>query len=147
VDASAEIDKIRAHNLGRLLHAAFRQYHRAALQAVQTKGHRELTLAHTQILPHIARQGSRLTEIAAAAEMTKQSASELIASLEALGYLRRETDPADRRAQRVMFTRKGQTFLRDVLEVKLALREELERKLGKHGSQQLTRLLERYLAP
>jgi len=146
-DVSTELDELRANNLGRLLLGAFRRYHRAALEAVQAKGHADLTMAHAQILPHIARQGSRLTEIAAAADMTKQSASELIASLEALGYLRREADPADRRARRVMFTRKGQTFLRHVFEAQQALRDEIKDKMGERNAQQLVRLLERYLAP
>jgi hypothetical protein len=46
-----------------------------------------------------------------------------------------------------MFARRGQTFLRDVFEAKQALRGEIEAKLGKRGAQQLTRLLERDLAP
>ena len=56
------------------------------------------------VMPHIPPSGIRLTELAARANMTKQAMAELVAEIERRGYLRRTTDPADRRAKIIEFT-------------------------------------------
>jgi DNA-binding MarR family transcriptional regulator len=52
----------------------------------------------------------RVTELAARSEMTRQSMHELLGHLERCGYLCREPDPADRRAQRVRLSATGRTL-------------------------------------
>lgn len=52
-------------------------------------------------------EGSRLTELAERAGLTKQAVSEVIPELEQLGYLTREPDPRDRRAKIIKLTPKG----------------------------------------
>lgn len=139
------VDDLRGRNLGRLLHRAFRKYHDHALEAVRLRGYSDLTLALSLILPHIDRQGTRLTEIAERAGITKQSASEAISKLAALGYVERAPDAADRRSQRVSFTKKGERFLRDAYAAKLSVRRSIESTLGTTGTKQLERLLQKYL--
>ena len=58
-------------------------------------------------MPHIPASGIRLTELAARAGMTKQAMAELVAEIERRGYIRRTTDPADRRAKIIEFTDEG----------------------------------------
>jgi len=144
-DIWGAVDELRAHSLGRLLHRAFRRYHDAALESVRSKGHPELTLGHSMVLPHIEREGSRLTEIAERAGMTKQSASEVIGTLAELGYVKRAPDPLDRRAQRITFTRKGEQFLLAAHEAKAARELEMDERLGAAGAKQLVRLLQKYV--
>lgn len=140
----ASIDALRQQNIGRLLYRAFRHYHEAALDGVRRRGHRDITLAQSMLLPHVDREGLRLTVIAERAGMTKQSASELVQSLEKLGYLRRDPDASDRRAQRVSFTPRGEQFLRDAFDAKCELARDLETRLGIDGARRLFHLLERY---
>jgi DNA-binding MarR family transcriptional regulator len=52
-------------------------------------------------------EGSRLTELAERAGLTKQAVGEVIPELEQLGYLTREPDPRDRRAKIIKLTPKG----------------------------------------
>jgi DNA-binding MarR family transcriptional regulator len=52
-------------------------------------------------------QGSRLTEMADRAGLTKQAVGEAVAELETLGYVERVPDPTDRRAKIVMLTPSG----------------------------------------
>ncbi len=52
-------------------------------------------------------EGRRVTDLAAAAAMTKQSMHELIGYLERHGYLTREPDPGDERARLIRLTDRG----------------------------------------
>lgn len=51
--------------------------------------------------------GMRLTDLAAGAQLTPQSAGEIVDQLEALGYVERRPDPDDRRAKRIYRTKKA----------------------------------------
>ena len=74
------------------------------------------TAAHT-VFENIDRDGTRLTELAARADMTHQSMGELVATLEERGYVVRRPDPTDGRARLVCLTAKGKQLTR------IALRE------------------------
>ena len=52
--------------------------------------------------------GTRLTELAAAAQVTKQTAGSLVDQLERAGYARRTPDPADARARLVRLAERGE---------------------------------------
>ena len=51
--------------------------------------------------------GSRLTELAERAGLTKQAVGEAVAELEELGYVERLPDPRDRRAKIIKLTARG----------------------------------------
>jgi DNA-binding MarR family transcriptional regulator len=51
--------------------------------------------------------GTRLTTLASRATMTPQALGELVDDLERLGYVKRRPDPDDRRAKRIVLTRRG----------------------------------------
>jgi DNA-binding MarR family transcriptional regulator len=56
-------------------------------------------------------QGSRLTELAQAAGMTKQAMGNLVNQCEAWGLVKRENDSRDARARQVVFTESGLAWL------------------------------------
>lgn len=144
-DVEEAISHLRENSLGRLLLRASRQYNEAAIERVRELGHKELTVAHASILPHIDLKGTRLTDVAKRAGLTKQSASELLSGLQQLGYLTREPDPEDRRAQRVVFTARGRQFLLAAHEAKSELEQQLFDHLGRQSGEQLICLLKQYL--
>jgi len=72
---------------------------------------RQVGAAHIHITRHLPRQGARLTELADAAGMSKQAMGTLVNQCEAWGMVRREPDPADARARRVLFTDTGLAWL------------------------------------
>ena len=67
--------------------------------------------AHIQITRHVAINGSRLTEMAASAGMSKQAMGALVDQCEAWGLVARASDPLDARARRVLFTADGLAWL------------------------------------
>ena len=67
--------------------------------------------AHIQITRHLALGGSRLTELASSANMSKQAMGELVTQCEAWGLVTRQSDAHDKRAKKVMFTNDGLLWL------------------------------------
>ena len=67
--------------------------------------------AHIHITRHLAIKGSRLTDLASSAGMSKQAMGDLLTQCEAWGLITRELDAYDKRAKRVMFTADGLLWL------------------------------------
>ena len=135
---------LRQTNTGRLLLKAMRAFNERSMTAVRELGHPALSFAHASILPHIEVGGTRLTDIAERAGMRKQSASQLIAELEAAGYVSRIPDPSDKRAALIDFTAQGQQFLKDAAAVKARIEAELRQDLGDGPYETLRTILTRF---
>jgi DNA-binding MarR family transcriptional regulator len=71
----------------------------------------QVSAAHIHITRHLAVEGSRLTELASAAGMSKQAMGDLVDQCAAWGLVTRERDPLDARARRVCFTPMGLAWL------------------------------------
>ncbi len=67
--------------------------------------------AHIHITRHLAIKGSRLTDLAQSAGMSKQAMSDLVTQCEAWGLVTREVDAYDKRAKKVLFTDAGLLWL------------------------------------
>ena len=102
--------------------------------------------AHFTVFQHIPPQGIRLTALADAALMTKQSMGYLVDDLEALGYVERVPDPTDRRAKVVRLTARGQTVEETVRTVIGQIEADWAARLGQEEYQHLTRLLRALIA-
>lgn len=98
-------------NPGRLLLLGFRIFERALLRHMADQGFGDIRMSHLPIMRNIARGGSRTTEIAEMAKMTKQTAGTIAGELEAMRYVRRLPDPVDGRAKLLRFTPRGKDFM------------------------------------
>jgi DNA-binding MarR family transcriptional regulator len=97
--------------------------------------------AHTAVFQHIAPDGSRLTDLAERAQITKQSMGYLVDYLEQRGYLERRPDPSDRRAALVCLTERGWGQIHAAIAIIRTVEREWTRALGKQRMQQLRELL------
>lgn len=92
-------------------------------------GYGDVRPAHYAVFRYLKPEGSRVTELAREARMTKQSMGELVFYLERRGYVERRPDPRDRRARVVIVTAKGRKGYRAavgrVAEIEAALAERL----------------------
>ena len=115
-------DRWRQSHLGRWLGHAMRRFDERVLQLMagnegvplalaNLAARDQISAAHIHITRHLALQGSRLTELAQAAGMTKQAMGNLVNQCEAWGLVRREPDPRDARARRIAFTPDGLLWL------------------------------------
>jgi DNA-binding MarR family transcriptional regulator len=94
-------------NTGLLLFIPYRALETRVLRAIADAGFDDITLAQARVLQRVAPAGTRLTELAAAAQVTKQTAGFLVDQLQAAGYVRRRPDPTDGRARLVEVAERG----------------------------------------
>ncbi len=131
-------------SVGQLLFKAARLWNEQAMARVQRRAP-EARLAHTTLLPHIDLEGTRQTEIARRAGVTKQAVGQLVDELVALGMLERVPDPADGRAQLVRFTNDGIAQLLAGLDVLDELEIDLGGDVGAMALERLRRDLTRLI--
>src|SRR5262249_56257343 len=74
-------------------------------------GHAETRMAHINLTRNLDLTGTRLTELARRASMSKQAMGELAEQCEALGLIARASDPSDGRARIITFTPFGLEWL------------------------------------
>ena len=67
--------------------------------------------AHVHLTRHLPLNGARLSELAESAGISKQAMGALIDQCDAWGLVRREPDPKDQRAKRIVFTPQGLEWL------------------------------------
>jgi DNA-binding MarR family transcriptional regulator len=128
-------------NLGILLRAPFQEVVRRVSAELAEAGFDDLRPAHTAVFQHIAPEGSRLTDLAERAQITKQSMGYLVDYLEQRGYLERRPDPSDRRAALVCLTDRGWAEVRAAMAIIRNVEREWTRALGKQRMRQLRELL------
>lgn len=113
----------RQTHLGRLLGAAIRKFDARVLQLMASNvevplalsnlaARQQVSAAHVHITRHLGLNGSRLTDLADSAGMSKQAMGDLVDQCVAWGLVSREPDPLDARARRVVFTPTGLAWLR-----------------------------------
>jgi DNA-binding MarR family transcriptional regulator len=128
-------------NLGILLRAPFQEVVRRVSVGLAAAGFDDLRPAHTAVFQHIEAGGSRLTDLAERAQITKQSMGYLVDDLEQRGYVERRPDPSDRRAALISLTDRGWDQVRAALTIIAAIEEEWAGGLGEPRMQQLRELL------
>jgi DNA-binding MarR family transcriptional regulator len=90
--------------LGVLLFIANRELEQRAYDAVVAAGIDDISPAQARIAARVGPDGTRVSDLAAQARVTKQSAAALVEQLEEAGYLERVPDPTDGRARLVRLT-------------------------------------------
>lgn len=108
-------------DLGVLLFIPYRSMEDRIFRALQDAGFDDWTLAQCRVFQRVAPNGSRLTDLADQAQMTKQSTGVLVDQLERLGYVRRAPDPTDGRARLIVIEARG----RRAVEVAMATADEI----------------------
>ncbi|CAA9285673.1 MAG: Transcriptional regulator, MarR family [uncultured Friedmanniella sp.] len=93
--------------LGVLLFIPYRALEVATMDGLARAGYTDMTVAQARIAARIDPGGSRVTHLAAAAQVTKQTAGFLVEQLERAGYVERVPDPTDGRARLVRIAARG----------------------------------------
>jgi len=101
------------------------------------------TTAHGTIGMHIADEGSRVTELAALAQVSKPTVVYLVNEMERLGYVERRRDPADGRAKLVCMTERGARAQRAGGRIVREIEADWSALLGERDFAQLRELLAR----
>ena len=116
--------------LGALLRLPYEALAARVYGGLAARGFGDIRVAHSAVFRHIAPSGSRITELAERAGMTKQSMAYLVEGLAAGGYLRVGPDPDDGRARRVCLTARGGDALETLLELSAEAEADIARRIG-----------------
>jgi DNA-binding MarR family transcriptional regulator len=136
-EIASDIDHTAAPALIRLLNVARRDLSEELAKRVEAAGYTDIRPGHGCVFGTIEPQGSRLTELAERAGMTKQSVGEATSDLEERGYVERVPDPDDGRAKIIRLTERG----REAQAVGRRLIDELEREWAeRHGEERVAAL-------
>lgn len=117
-------------NLGLLLYLPYRAMEARVFEAVRAAGFTDMTLAQARIFQRIGSQGTRLTDLADQARVTKQTAGVLVQVLEDSGYVYRTVDPTDARARLVHVAERGLVVAEIAARAVAAVEREWRAHLG-----------------
>lgn len=115
-----------------------------ALAHLAARGH--LMASHVHITQHLGLEGSRLTELAARAGVSKQAMGKLVDQCEAWDLVQRQTDPRDARACLVVFTPAGLNWLHAYQDAIIQAQAELRAAVGNEVATVMLLGLEAYAA-
>lgn len=127
--------------IGALLRVPAQAIHRRLIAGLHRAGFGDLRLPHMAVLQYPGPDGSRPSELAERAGMSKQAMNQLLQSLERLGYLSRREVKEDRRARLVHFTARGRAAWTAIHELLAQIEAEWRSTLGEKDFARLKALL------
>lgn len=133
-------------NVGRVLATAGRRFVREVLAIVHESGHRNIGETLLSLIRNLDLGGTRLTDLAARAHMTKQSMRELVDRAEKLGLVIRVPDLDDKRAKSIRFTPAGLLMLEDMRRGVQSAEQRLAAQLGQPLMSGIRGSLDAYIA-
>jgi DNA-binding MarR family transcriptional regulator len=101
----------RVH-IGQLLVHLTRQFQTELYTRLVEAGIEGARVPHTHVTAYIKAEGSRLTDLATQARMTRPAMAELVDDLQRLGIVERRPDPTDGRAKLICLTDQGWAAMR-----------------------------------
>ena len=123
----------------RLLDAAFDGFREELSRRIADTEFSDIRVTHGCVFGNIDPEGTRLTELATRARMTKQSVGEVATDLEQRGYVERVPDPSDGRAKIIRLTERG----RAAQALGVGLIDEIEQEWAERfGAERVTALRE-----
>jgi len=128
-------------NLAILLREPFVAMSDGLMRRLAAAGHPEVRYAHGAVFQYLDDAGTRVSDLAALARITKQSMAELVAHLERHGYVERVPDPADGRARLVRITERGAQSVAASAGIVAEVEAEWTAHIGVRRMDQLRRIL------
>ncbi|HET7869188.1 MAG TPA: helix-turn-helix domain-containing protein [Actinomycetota bacterium] len=127
----------------RLLLEGHRALAAELLSSLEERGYPDARPAHAALFMNIDRRsGTRLTELARRARITKQGMMLIVDDLENRGYVRRVPDVEDARAKVVRLTARGRRYVAEARRAVAALEARARRELGDRRYEALRSSLE-----
>src|SRR5215470_13920896 len=97
--------------IGQLLGRLLQEFRAELFAPAAEHGYADIRQPHLHIFGNVGIDGVRLTDLAARAQLSLATTSELVSELQNLGYLERRPDPSDRRAKLIFPTQRGRQVL------------------------------------
>ncbi len=129
---------VASADLVRLLLEGHRALAAELMTSLEERGYPDARPGHGAVFMNIDRRsGTRLTELARRARITKQGMMLIVDDLEQRGYVRRVPDPEDARAKVVRLTARGRRYVAEARRAVVALAARARRELGERRYESL----------
>jgi len=128
-------------NLGTLLREPWLELNARVIARVAEQGYDDARPALAAIFQHVSDDGSRVTDIAERAQLTKPTVVYLVNELERLGYVERLPDPSDGRAKLVRPTARGRAAVEEARRAAAEVHDEWAQLIGPDRMAALEELL------
>jgi DNA-binding MarR family transcriptional regulator len=129
-------------NLAQLLKHPFEVLVARLHQELAAAGFPDVRPAHGCVLQYAEPEGSRLTDIAKRAGLTKPTVVAAVDDLQRLGYAERLPDPADGRAKLVRLTPRGAAAAAEGARIIARIENDWHQRLGPRRARALRHALE-----
>jgi DNA-binding MarR family transcriptional regulator len=126
----AEPHKPERLHIGQLLVHLTRLFQTELYARLLDAGIEGARVPHTHVTAYITAEGSRLTDLATQARMTRPAMAELVDDLQRLGIVERRPDPSDGRAKLICLTDQGWAAMRTGHRIIAELEAEYARLIG-----------------
>jgi len=130
-------------NIGLLCFIVYRAMEARVLADLAAAGFGDVTAAQGRVFARIDSDGTRITDLAERALITKQTAGFLVDQLERAGYVRRVPDPRDARARLVQIAERGRAAVKAARRTEATVEAEWTAHLGEEATAGLRHALAR----
>ena len=124
------VRQVSKEPLERLLRGAIRAFDTELTRRLAERGYTDIRRAHGAVFANIDDSGTHPSQLAQRAAMSRPSMTELIADLEAKGYLTRRPEAADARSRVVRLTRRGVRHREEAREIIAQMERLYAKRLG-----------------
>ena len=127
--------------LGALLRKPYETLQAQVYAGLTARGFADIRPAHSSVFRYIKPEGSRVSDLAERAEITKQSLAYVAGNLADLGYVSIEPDATDARAKLVILTERGRQVSEALVELSAGLEAQCAARMGPEKLGQLRTIL------
>lgn len=120
---------------------AHRAMEQRVLAGLHDAGFDDITISQARVFARVDAAGTRLTELAERALVTKQTAQVLVTHLETAGYVERVPDPVDARARLIRPAARGRRAMREAERLEQRVEAEWQEHLGAQDLAHLRRTM------
>jgi DNA-binding MarR family transcriptional regulator len=132
-------------HIGQLLVHLTRQFQTELYARLVEAGIEGARVPHTHVTAYIKAEGSRLTDLATQARMTRSAMAELVDDLQRLGIVQRKPDPTDRRAKLICLTEQGWAAMRTGHRIIAELEAEYATQIGAQNFETMCQAMQHLL--
>ncbi len=127
----------RRLNTGRLLYEGYELYNAALLKSLNPAGFPGVRNTHFNLLRHLDADGSRMSDLASRANLTKPAITALVRACLDLDLVTVEQSSDDARARMVRFSLRGLQLMRQIRRIQVTIERDLVARLGDEAYGQL----------
>ncbi|MGN6162244.1 MAG: MarR family winged helix-turn-helix transcriptional regulator [Marmoricola sp.] len=129
--------------VGALLRRPFLEVRVRIVTELKAAGFPDVQAAHLAVFQHPGPDGRSPSDLARAADASKQAMNNLLAQLERTGYLRREVSAENRRERTIRLTARGEDVVAVIRDAVDAVESEWRTQMGERDYERLRSLLVR----